>query len=884
MGLGGVPYSAVAPFQMANASTLDSAHSTDSVSVRTLPIDTRMGEQGTPEEKSLARSSSAPPYMLDQLGSESHIAFIPGALVVDNGEGKDLDDHRRHPQFYEPYFSHGNRSQDPLLGYNYSMVPKKAGFTNDPKMTVGASIRQPMPRPAPRNVKPGAIGERVRNASYGELPEASGGAGGNMLSKSVADRIQEDFPRTPSPAIALGRRAAMDPARLSKLGPEAELEALNAGSYQLGDDHAPEMRIPSPLPLHRASIAGRSRNTALGASVPRGNTFGETALHNSFNHGINDPVYGGEFGYPYHSDSRPGASSDQMTASGNSVLQGGSYSYSNSNIGLSRVPLPMTLPTYDGAYGPEAFPPGTSSTAQSEFMVAMLTQHQMYTQQLAQMVAANAAVAAISTGPHAGPSGYPGHQSLGSGHGRARAGGAMNTWEIGLDGNAIMPLSGRFSGRRTEYGTRTGRVGVSDGAVGRRGGPRRGRRGNEELPQMARYGGNSFGGMVTTDNPLPRSPLLEEFRATSLSVGRISMAGDGSTNVISSLHGLRDWKLSEIREHVVEFATDQHGSRFIQQKLESALPDEVEAVLQESLNDVHRLMTDVFGNYVVQKLLDYGGEFAIRAILQELREKMLVLSLHMYGCRVVQKALEVLDGEARSQLVNELDGHVLKCIRDQNGNHVIQKCIELVPAENIQFIVDAVVGQAVMLAEHSYGCRVVQRILENGSGEQKAPIMEEIMESVQELIKDQYGNYVIQHVVEHGTIYERTYIIDIVQKQVCALSQHKFASNVVERCLTHGTLEQRRTLIEILISGDHPAEGSPLNQLVRDQFGNYVVQRVLDEAEPSQRERVVNILKNQVTTIKKYSYGKHIIARLEAGWGKTGGLHVNPLQGHSESY
>lgn len=140
------------------------------------------------------------------------------------------------------------------------------------------------------------------------------------------------------------------------------------------------------------------------------------------------------------------------------------------------------------------------------------------------------------------------------------------------------------------------------------------------------------------------------------------------------------------------------------------------------------------------------------------------------------------------------------------------------------------------------------------------------MISVQQLINDQYGNYVIQHVVEHGSEEERKIIIGIARKDIFALSQHKFASNVVERCLQHGSPDQRRELIEMFIVGDGPPNPSPLSSLVRDQFGNYVVQRILDIAERSQRERVVEILREQVSAIKKYSYGKHIIARLEPGW------------------
>ena len=56
----------------------------------------------------------------------------------------------------------------------------------------------------------------------------------------------------------------------------------------------------------------------------------------------------------------------------------------------------------------------------------------------------------------------------------------------------------------------------------------------------------------------------------------------------------------------MEFSQDQHGSRFIQQKLERATPAEKEMVFNEILASAHSLMTDVFGNYVIQKFFEHG--------------------------------------------------------------------------------------------------------------------------------------------------------------------------------------------------------------------------------------------------------------------------------------
>lgn len=53
-------------------------------------------------------------------------------------------------------------------------------------------------------------------------------------------------------------------------------------------------------------------------------------------------------------------------------------------------------------------------------------------------------------------------------------------------------------------------------------------------------------------------------------------------------------------------SADQYGSRFIQQKLETATAEEKNMVYQEIMPQALALMTDVFGNYVIQKVTQYS--------------------------------------------------------------------------------------------------------------------------------------------------------------------------------------------------------------------------------------------------------------------------------------
>ncbi|KAM1714127.1 hypothetical protein ACFX12_024781 [Malus domestica] len=322
------------------------------------------------------------------------------------------------------------------------------------------------------------------------------------------------------------------------------------------------------------------------------------------------------------------------------------------------------------------------------------------------------------------------------------------------------------------------------------------------------------------------------------------------------------FELSDIAERIVDFSIDQHGSRFIQQKLEYSSAEDKVSVFKEILPNASKLMTDVFGNYVIQKFFEYGTPEQKKELADQLAGKMLPLSLQMYGCRVIQKALEVIELDQKIQLVHELDGQVMICVRDQNGNHVIQKCIECIPTEKIGFIISAFQGQVATLSTHPYGCRVIQRVLEHCSDDlQSQCIVDEILESAYDLAQDQYGNYVTQHVLERGKPNERSQIISKLVGKIVQLSQHKYASNVVEKGLEFGDTAERELLIEEIIG--QMEENDSLLSMMKDQFANYVVQKVLETSNGRQREILLKLIRVHIDALKKYTYGKHIVVRFQ---------------------
>ncbi|KAM5323079.1 pumilio homolog 1 isoform 6-T6 [Glossophaga mutica] len=375
------------------------------------------------------------------------------------------------------------------------------------------------------------------------------------------------------------------------------------------------------------------------------------------------------------------------------------------------------------------------------------------------------------------------------------------------------------------------------------------------------------------------SPSSTLFSSSRLRYGMSDVMPSGRSRLLEDFRNNRypNLQLREIAGHIMEFSQDQHGSRFIQLKLERATPAERQLVFNEILQAAYQLMVDVFGNYVIQKFFEFGSLEQQLALAERIRGHVLSLALQMYGCRVIQKALEFIPSDQQNEMVRELDGHVLKCVKDQNGNHVVQKCIECVQPQSLQFIIDAFKGQVFALSTHPYGCRVIQRILEHCLPDQTLPILEELHQHTEQLVQDQYGNYVIQHVLEHGRPEDKSKIVAEIRGNVLVLSQHKFASNVVEKCVTHASRTERAVLIdEVCTMNDGPH--SALYTMMKDQYANYVVQKMIDVAEPAQRKIVMHKIRPHIATLRKYTYGKHILAKLEKYYMKNG-VDLGPICG-----
>jgi len=70
-------------------------------------------------------------------------------------------------------------------------------------------------------------------------------------------------------------------------------------------------------------------------------------------------------------------------------------------------------------------------------------------------------------------------------------------------------------------------------------------------------------------------------------------------------------------------------------------------------------------------------------------------------------------------------------------------------------------------------------------------------------------------------------------------------------------------MLEEILNSKAVDGSSPLLIMMKDQYANYVIQKIIDVVEDAQRDVLIQKIKPHVAALKKYTYGKHIIARVE---------------------
>nr|CCA24733.1 pumiliolike mating protein M90 putative [Albugo laibachii Nc14] len=250
--------------------------------------------------------------------------------------------------------------------------------------------------------------------------------------------------------------------------------------------------------------------------------------------------------------------------------------------------------------------------------------------------------------------------------------------------------------------------------------------------------------------------------------------------------------------------------------------------------------------------------------LKSIKGHLLDVARDQTGSRFIQLRLEFASSDERNAVFEEALPQALVLMTDVFGNYVIQKLFELGTTHQQQQLIASMKSSMVELALQVYGCRVIQKALEVVNVYEKVTILRELIGHTMRCIIDQNGNHVIQKCIEvcsyknpanteskqlRGT--DVQFIIDAFMGKAAKLSTHAYGCRVIQRILEHCELEQTLPLVDELIW--------KCRELVKNQFGNYVVQHVIMHGADNHRAMIESILLEELPYWSMHKYASNVV-------------------------
>jgi hypothetical protein len=312
----------------------------------------------------------------------------------------------------------------------------------------------------------------------------------------------------------------------------------------------------------------------------------------------------------------------------------------------------------------------------------------------------------------------------------------------------------------------------------------------------------------------------------------------------------------------VQLARDRGGSRALQQRIQDCGPRERKQIFDSLVPRLGELVFDPASNYVIQKLCEFPTPESHAIFLSFFLSDIHRIVDHQTACRVLQKFIENTTAGNVDQLFLTLKPGLIALCYSANGNHIVQRFIELLPLRLAEIVVILEPHVAKLVIDNC-GCRVMQRLFEQYDIAELRKLVDQVMRCAADLAINQYGNYVVQNILEAGPDDDVTRLIRVFAGRFYHFSMHKFASNVIEKCIRRASSAQRQAIFSEIIGSPGHWETARIMRMASDQFGNYVVQRMIEFGSDLQQRAIYDVVYENFEDLVEEVYARHVISRLE---------------------
>ena len=317
-----------------------------------------------------------------------------------------------------------------------------------------------------------------------------------------------------------------------------------------------------------------------------------------------------------------------------------------------------------------------------------------------------------------------------------------------------------------------------------------------------------------------------------------------------------DRPLIFLSKNFYKLSKDQNACRYLQNILDANPQEALVYFYKPFCEHIVPLINYPFGNYVIQKIIMHLNQEQLYEILNIISKNFLEICNNIYGTRVIQTIIDYLKAPKVINFFYQLlKPKIIDLLKEVNGTFVVQKFSKVFNKYKNE-INDIIINFSHILSTYRHGSCVLQNYLNLNDSYFVPKLIDKLIENCLILIVDQFANYVIQAIYKKNNIKYGNKIAEKIVENIVYYSKHKYSSNVVQKCFDYCD----GIFLSNLIKSVQKKEN--LIELIFDEYGNFVVQKVLNLSSPKMQRQMLKVIKANIIKLKNCNHGKGLINRL----------------------
>ena len=332
---------------------------------------------------------------------------------------------------------------------------------------------------------------------------------------------------------------------------------------------------------------------------------------------------------------------------------------------------------------------------------------------------------------------------------------------------------------------------------------------------------------------------------------------------LSELNNIELAKISYI------LAKRKEGSKFLENIIESNPSLASSVFFPYSLPYFEEISNNKYGNFYIKKMIKYLDKELLFKLIEFMNPLIIRLGTNQYGSKIIEQLIKSIKDDEILILnfIQKIIPNITLLINDINGTHIIYKLILLKTKSKI-LVEENILKNIKSIYISREGSNLLKKFFDiinkdcnNTKDYQKMIIFINIINNnLQLIITDQFGNYLIRHIIQNLNNFINEILYKNIITNLIYFSNQKYSSNVIENCLDN------KNWGKLII--DKICEHKVFNCIFLNEYGNYVIQKVLSLADETQKNILFNYIIQSSKQLQSLPFGQKLISKLVMNYPK----------------